>query len=81
MLKLVLLRHGQSIWNLENKFTGWMDMDHTDQKSGGAHPSGRLLKGEGYSLLDGDHCAKTDSGQKGSDLGSWEQSAGFDQTP
>ena len=31
MAKLVLLRHGQSTWNLENKFTGWVDVDLTPQ--------------------------------------------------
>ena len=50
MSKLVLLRHGQSIWNLENKFTGWMDIDLSDQGTGEAHQAGKLLKGEGYSF-------------------------------
>ena len=50
MAKLVLLRHGQSIWNLENKFTGWMDIDLSDQGTGEAHQAGKLLKGEGYSF-------------------------------
>ena len=31
MFKLVLMRHGQSLWNLENRFTGWTDVDLTDQ--------------------------------------------------
>ncbi len=31
MYKLVLMRHGQSLWNLENRFTGWVDVDLTDQ--------------------------------------------------
>ena len=50
MAKLVLLRHGQSMWNLENKFTGWMDIDLSDQGIGEAHQAGKLLKGEGYSF-------------------------------
>jgi 2,3-bisphosphoglycerate-dependent phosphoglycerate mutase len=50
MSKLVLLRHGQSIWNLENKFTGWMDIDLSDQGIGEAHQAGKLLKGEGYTF-------------------------------
>ena len=48
MLKLVLLRHGQSIWNLENRFTGWMDLDLSDQGISEAHQAGKLLKSEGY---------------------------------
>ena len=50
MSKLVLLRHGQSIWNLENKFTGWMDIDLSDQGIGEAHQAGKLLKSEGYTF-------------------------------
>lgn len=45
--KLVLLRHGQSTWNLENLFTGWVDVDLTDQGRGEAKEGGRLLKAEG----------------------------------
>jgi len=40
MSKSVLLRHGQSIWNLENKFTVWMDRDLSDQGIGEAHQAG-----------------------------------------
>ena len=50
MLKLVFLRHGQSIWNLENKFTGWADVDLTEQGILEAHEAGRLLKAEGYTF-------------------------------
>lgn len=46
--KLVLLRHGQSLWNLENKFTGWTDVDLSKQGIGEAHQAGMLLKSEGY---------------------------------
>jgi 2,3-bisphosphoglycerate-dependent phosphoglycerate mutase len=45
--KLVLLRHGQSIWNLENLFTGWVDVDLTDQGRKEALQAGKLLKAEG----------------------------------
>ena len=48
MKKLVLLRHGQSTWNLENRFTGWTDVDLTDQGRHEAHESGRLLLEDGY---------------------------------
>ena len=34
MLKLILLRHGQSLWNLENKFTGWTDLDDNFRAKG-----------------------------------------------
>jgi 2,3-bisphosphoglycerate-dependent phosphoglycerate mutase len=50
MLKLILLRHGQSLWNLENKFTGWTDVDLSDQGIKEAHRAGKLLKSEGYSI-------------------------------
>jgi len=45
--KLVLVRHGQSAWNLENLFTGWVDVDLTEQGRGEAREAGRLLKAEG----------------------------------
>jgi 2,3-bisphosphoglycerate-dependent phosphoglycerate mutase len=45
--KLLLLRHGQSIWNLENLFTGWVDVDLTEQGRLEAQEAGRLLKAEG----------------------------------
>jgi 2,3-bisphosphoglycerate-dependent phosphoglycerate mutase len=44
--KLVLLRHGQSIWNLENLFTGWIDVDLSEQGLLEAQEAGRLLKAE-----------------------------------
>ena len=44
MKKLVLLRHGQSQWNLENKFTGWVDVDLTKKGEEEAKEAGRLLK-------------------------------------
>ena len=42
--KIVLLRHGQSTWNLENRFTGWTDVDLTEQGTGEAHTAGQLLR-------------------------------------
>src|SRR5699024_11914498 len=47
MPKLVLLRHGQSQWNLENRFTGWVDVDLTEKGETEARAAGRLLAGEG----------------------------------
>ena len=46
--KLVLLRHGESQWNLENRFTGWTDVDLTDNGREEAKRAGALLKAEGY---------------------------------
>ena len=48
--KLVLLRHGQSIWNLENLFTGWIDVDLSAQGLEEAQEAGRLLKAEGIAF-------------------------------
>lgn len=45
---LVLLRHGQSQWNLENRFTGWTDVDLTPLGHEEAHSAGKLLKENGY---------------------------------
>ena len=45
--KLVLLRHGQSQWNLENRFTGWVDVDLTDAGRAEARAAGRMLAAEG----------------------------------
>jgi 2,3-bisphosphoglycerate-dependent phosphoglycerate mutase len=53
MPKLVLLRHGQSQWNLENRFTGWWDVDLSDKGITEARAAGRLLKARGF---DFDHC-------------------------
>lgn len=50
MIKLVLLRHGQSMWNLENKFTGWTDVDLSPKGEEEAKEAGRLLKEKGYSF-------------------------------
>jgi 2,3-bisphosphoglycerate-dependent phosphoglycerate mutase len=48
MYKLVLVRHGQSTWNLENRFTGWTDVGLTDLGKEEAHEAGRLLREGGY---------------------------------
>ena len=48
MHKLVLIRHGESTWNLENRFTGWTDVDLTSTGVEQAKQAGRLLKAEGY---------------------------------
>jgi 2,3-bisphosphoglycerate-dependent phosphoglycerate mutase len=50
MHKLVLLRHGQSTWNEENRFTGWTDVDLTVKGCAEATEAGRLLKAEGLSF-------------------------------
>jgi 2,3-bisphosphoglycerate-dependent phosphoglycerate mutase len=47
-MKLVLLRHGQSTWNLENRFTGWTDVGLTEQGVAEAHQAGTLLREGGY---------------------------------
>jgi 2,3-bisphosphoglycerate-dependent phosphoglycerate mutase len=46
-MELVLLRHGESTWNLENRFTGWTDVDLTDQGMAEAAESGRVMLEEG----------------------------------
>jgi 2,3-bisphosphoglycerate-dependent phosphoglycerate mutase len=48
MYKLVLIRHGESLWNLENRFTGWTDVDLTATGIEQAKNAGKLLKAEGY---------------------------------
>lgn len=48
--KLVLLRHGQSQWNLDNRFTGWVDVDITDAGRQEAMAAGRLMRAEGLSF-------------------------------
>ena len=48
MYKLVLIRHGESTWNLENRFTGWTDVDLTDTGVQQAQQAGKLLRENGY---------------------------------
>ncbi len=50
MHKLVLIRHGESTWNKENRFTGWTDVDLSDKGREEARAAGRLLKGEGFTF-------------------------------
>ena len=48
--KIVLLRHGESVWNKENKFTGWTDVDLSEKGIVEAKSAGRILKEEGYTF-------------------------------
>ncbi len=48
MTKLILVRHGQSIWNLENKFTGWTDVELSSKGKAEAKEAGIVLKEKGY---------------------------------
>lgn len=48
MYKIVLLRHGESTWNMENRFTGWTDVDLSERGIAEAHRGGQLLKAEGF---------------------------------
>ena len=50
MHKLILLRHGESDWNRENRFTGWTDVDLSVKGAEEARAGGRLLKAEGYDI-------------------------------
>jgi len=50
MINLVLLRHGESTWNKENKFTGWTDVPLTEKGVEEAKEAGRILKKEGYTF-------------------------------
>jgi 2,3-bisphosphoglycerate-dependent phosphoglycerate mutase len=50
MKKLVLMRHGESTWNLENRFTGWTDVDLTEKGVQEALRAASLLKGEGLEI-------------------------------
>ena len=50
MRKVVLLRHGESQWNRENRFTGWTDVDLSEAGIAEARAGGRLLKAEGYAF-------------------------------
>ena len=50
MKKLVLMRHGESTWNLENRFTGWKDVDLTEKGVDEARRAGGLLRDAGFNF-------------------------------
>ncbi len=50
MYKVVLLRHGESTWNKENRFTGWTDVDLSERGLAEAQRAGQMLKAEGYTF-------------------------------
>lgn len=50
MYRLVLVRHGESMWNKENRFTGWIDIDLSDKGIEEAKNAGKVLKKEGYTF-------------------------------
>jgi 2,3-bisphosphoglycerate-dependent phosphoglycerate mutase len=50
MYTLVLLRHGESIWNKENRFTGWTDVDLTEKGRQEAHEAGKALREKGFTF-------------------------------
>jgi 2,3-bisphosphoglycerate-dependent phosphoglycerate mutase len=50
MYKIVFMRHGESTWNLENRFTGWTDVDLTEKGRAEARSAGRVLKEAGFSF-------------------------------
>jgi 2,3-bisphosphoglycerate-dependent phosphoglycerate mutase len=50
MSYLILVRHGQSIWNLEKKFTGWVDVDLTENGKLEAKKSGELIKSKNINI-------------------------------
>ena len=50
MYTLVLIRHGESLWNKENRFTGWTDVDLSEKGVAEAHEAGRLLREGGYAF-------------------------------
>lgn len=49
-MKLVLVRHGESTWNKDNRFTGWTDVDLSEKGVQEAHQAGKILKDQGYSF-------------------------------
>ena len=53
MQKLVLIRHGESVWNLENRFTGWTDVDLSENGALQAKKAGQLLKKDGFTFDSG----------------------------
>ena len=57
-MKLVLVRHGESEWNLENRFTGWTDVDLSAAGVKEAEEAGRVLKKEGFDFEQRRDCGK-----------------------
>ena len=53
MHQLVLIRHGETVWNKENKFTGWTDVELTEKGISEVHEAGKILRKEGYSFDSG----------------------------
>src|SRR3569623_767134 len=50
MYKIVLMRHGESTWNLDNRFTGWTDVDLTEKGEAEARHAGKILKDAGFTF-------------------------------
>jgi 2,3-bisphosphoglycerate-dependent phosphoglycerate mutase len=50
MYKIVLMRHGESTWNLDNRFTGWTDVDLTDKGNAEARQAGKILREAGFTF-------------------------------
>jgi 2,3-bisphosphoglycerate-dependent phosphoglycerate mutase len=50
MKRLVLLRHGESIWNKENRFTGWTDIDLSEKGIEEARQAGKVLRQDGFTF-------------------------------
>jgi len=50
MYKIVFMRHGESTWNLSNRFTGWTDVDLTEKGIAEAKAAGKVLKESGYTF-------------------------------
>ena len=50
MKKIVLLRHGESVWNKENRFTGWTDVDLTEKGVAEAEKAGETLREYGFNF-------------------------------
>ena len=50
MYRLVLIRHGESEWNKENRFTGWTDVDLSENGVNEAHEAGKRMKKEGFNF-------------------------------
>ena len=56
MVKLILTRHGQSVWNAENRFTGWVDVDLSEKGVIEAEKSGQILKDLDIKIDENEDC-------------------------